>query len=47
MPEQDVQYDVIVFIVEDDPSVRRSTERLVRSAGLRVQSFGSARERSL
>jgi FixJ family two-component response regulator len=44
MPEQDVQDDVIVFIVEDDPSVRRSTERLVRSAGLRVQSFGSARE---
>ncbi|MCW5890307.1 MAG: response regulator transcription factor [bacterium] len=36
--------DAIVFVVEDDPSVRRSTERLVRAAGLRVQSFASARE---
>lgn len=34
----------IVFIVDDDPSVRRSTERLVRSAGLKVQPFASARE---
>jgi FixJ family two-component response regulator len=34
----------IVFIVDDDPSVRRSTERLLRSAGLKVQSFTSARE---
>jgi FixJ family two-component response regulator len=33
-----------VFIVDDDPSVRRSTERLVRSMGFRVQSFASARE---
>jgi FixJ family two-component response regulator len=36
--------DPIVFIVDDDPSVRRSTERLIRSAGLRVQTFASARE---
>ena len=34
----------IVFIVDDDPSVRRSTERLLRSAGLEVQMFTSARE---
>lgn len=34
----------IVFIVDDDPSVRRSTERLARSAGLKVQTFTSARE---
>jgi FixJ family two-component response regulator len=34
----------IVFIVDDDPSVRRSTERLMRSAGLKVQTFSSARE---
>jgi FixJ family two-component response regulator len=33
-----------VFIVDDDPSVRRSTERLVRSMGFRAQSFASARE---
>src|SRR5438445_13871486 len=36
--------DAIVFVVDDDPSVRRSTERLLRSAGLKVQSFSSARE---
>jgi FixJ family two-component response regulator len=34
----------IVFIVDDDLSVRRSTERLVRAAGLNVQAFTSARE---
>jgi FixJ family two-component response regulator len=34
----------IVFVVDDDLSVRRSTERLIRSAGLAVQTFGSARE---
>lgn len=36
--------DAIVFVVDDDFSVRRSTERLMRSAGLEVQSFQSARE---
>ena len=34
----------IVFIIDDDPLYRESTERLVRSVGLRVQSFESARE---
>lgn len=34
----------IVFVVDDDESVRRSTERLIRSAGLDVQTFTSARE---
>jgi len=33
-----------VYIVDDDQSVRRSTERLIRSAGLQVQTFTSARE---
>jgi FixJ family two-component response regulator len=36
--------DPIVFIVDDDLSVRRSTERLVRSAGFKVLTFTSARE---
>jgi FixJ family two-component response regulator len=36
--------NAIVFVVDDDLSVRRSTERLIRSAGLEVQSFPSARE---
>lgn len=39
-----IEPEPIVFIVDDDPSVRRSTERLVRSAGLKVQTFTSARE---
>jgi FixJ family two-component response regulator len=34
----------IVFVVDDDPSVRSSTERLVRSAGFKVKTFGSAKE---
>src|SRR5437899_7008186 len=34
----------IVFVVDDDLSVRRSTERLIRSTGLEVQTFTSARE---
>jgi len=38
------ELEPIVFIVDDDPSVRRSTERLIRSAGLKVQTFASARE---
>lgn len=36
--------DPIVFVVDDDLSVRRSTERLIRSAGLKVQTFTSAHE---
>jgi len=39
-----VNGDAIVFVVDDDASVRRSTERLVRSAGFAIQSFASARE---
>src|SRR6266850_2471394 len=34
----------VVFVVDDDPSVRRSTERLLRSAGLTVQTYNSAQE---
>jgi FixJ family two-component response regulator len=36
--------DAIVFVVDDDLSVREALESLVRSAGLRVESFGSAEE---
>jgi FixJ family two-component response regulator len=38
------EVDPIVFIVDDDQSVRRSTERLIQSAGLKVQTFTSAKE---
>ena len=33
-----------VFVVDDDPSVRRSTERLVRTMGFDVRTFASAKE---
>jgi FixJ family two-component response regulator len=33
----------IVFIIDDDPLYRESSERLVRSVGFSVQSFQSAR----
>jgi FixJ family two-component response regulator len=33
-----------VFVVDDDPSIRRAIQRLVASVGLRVEMFGSARE---
>ena len=34
----------IVFIIDDDPLYRASTERLLRSVGFTVQSFQSARD---
>lgn len=34
----------LVFIVDDDPSVRKSLARLVRAAGYEVEAFVSARE---
>ncbi len=34
----------IVFVIDDDPSVRKALERLMRSAGHRAETFGSARE---
>ena len=39
MPE-----DVVVSIVDDDVSVRRSTRRLLRSSGFRAEAFASAEE---
>jgi FixJ family two-component response regulator len=34
----------IVFVVDDDPSVREALARLIRSAGLKVEGFASAEE---
>ena len=34
----------MVFVVDDDPSVRKSLTRLIRSAGHAVEAFASARE---
>ena len=39
-----VTADAIVFVVDDDASVLRSTERLVRSLGFGIQAFASAQE---
>jgi len=36
--------DPIVYVVDDDASVRDAVERLIASIGLRVETFGSTRE---
>jgi FixJ family two-component response regulator len=33
-----------IYIVDDDASVRRAMERLIRSAGMEVRTFSSAQE---
>ena len=36
------QQDATIAIVDDDPSVRRGLERLIRSAGWKAETFASA-----
>jgi FixJ family two-component response regulator len=36
--------DPVVFVVDDDPSIREAVKRLIGSVGLRVETFGSTRE---
>jgi FixJ family two-component response regulator len=36
--------DPVVFVVDDDPALRHALTNLLRSVGLRVETFGSARE---
>jgi FixJ family two-component response regulator len=36
--------EATVFIIDDDPSARRGLARLVRAAGMNVESFAAARE---
>ena len=36
--------DPVVFVVDDDASVRRSLTRLLRSAGFEVETFVSAED---
>ncbi len=38
------QKDNTVFIVDDDESIRRALKRLIKVVGLKVKTFGSARE---
>jgi FixJ family two-component response regulator len=40
MPES----EAVVFVVDDDASVREALQRLIRSAGLSVEAFASAEE---
>ena len=42
MTKQEPQSQPIVFIVDDDPSVRDALANLLRSVGLRAEVFGSA-----
>jgi FixJ family two-component response regulator len=37
-------HEPTVFVVDDDASVRRGLQRLLRSAGYRTETFASARE---
>ncbi len=34
----------VVFVVDDDDSVRRALQRLINSAGIKVETFGNAEE---
>ena len=44
MIAQQQQEQPVVFIIDDDPSVREGVGDLLRSVGLGVESFGSAQE---
>jgi FixJ family two-component response regulator len=38
------QKDATIFIVDDDEPVRRAVKRLIKVAGFKAETFGSARE---
>jgi FixJ family two-component response regulator len=38
------EYNAVIAIVDDDPSVRRGLERLIRSMGWKAETFASAQE---
>ena len=44
LPDKDFKIFPSVYLVDDDASVRKALARLIRSAGLEVQTFASARE---
>jgi FixJ family two-component response regulator len=35
---------VVIAVVDDDPSVRRGLDRLIRSVGWKAETFASAQE---
>jgi signal transduction histidine kinase len=44
LPSANIAETPLVLIVDDDVSVRRSTARLLRSSGMRAESFASAQQ---
>jgi RNA polymerase sigma factor (sigma-70 family) len=36
--------DAIVFVIDDDPAIREAIRNLIRSVGMRVETFASAQE---
>jgi len=38
------QIDSIVFVIDDDPSIREAIESLIRSVGMHIQTFASAQD---
>jgi len=38
------QIKPVIYIVDDDPSIRRAMKRLIRSTGMNVRVFSSAQE---
>jgi len=43
-PQGEPQEQPIVYVIDDDDSVRRSLERLLRSVDLDVETFASAQD---
>ena len=39
-----IEREATVFVVDDDPSVRRGLERLLRAAGYRAETYSSAEQ---
>jgi FixJ family two-component response regulator len=42
--QESQESDALIAIVDDDPSVRRGLQRLIRSAGWKAETFASAQE---
>ena len=38
------EYAALVYVVDDEPAIRASLDSLLRAAGFRVQTFGSAQD---